>query len=90
MTCHWPLQIDGGSLNVHINLSPVAMGPMTTINSQNPPGGTTSSSWGAPGGGPAGLFVNSSSSSGEAKQRLMQAQRNLNLAQNAISRLEVS
>ncbi|PVD22317.1 hypothetical protein C0Q70_18126 [Pomacea canaliculata] len=82
------LPIDGGSLNVHINLSPVAMGPMTTINSQNPPGGTTSSSWGAPGGGPAGLFVNSSSSSGEAKQRLMQAQRNLNLAQNAISRLE--
>ncbi|XP_070176257.1 large proline-rich protein BAG6-like isoform X2 [Littorina saxatilis] len=86
-------QMDGGSLNVHINLS-----PMEPTSSAGSPANSTSTADGATpstqgqgsgttaSGGQGGRGV--SNSVAEAAQRLAQAKRNLTLAENALSRLQ--
>ncbi|KAK7094657.1 hypothetical protein V1264_006179 [Littorina saxatilis] len=88
-----PQQMDGGSLNVHINLS-----PMEPTSSAGSPANSTSTADGATpstqgqgsgttaSGGQGGRGV--SNSVAEAAQRLAQAKRNLTLAENALSRLQ--
>lgn len=89
-----------GSLNVHINFSPVTLGGGATPTATTR---TTAGGGSVPGGGGAGVAAGTPSQQGatggsgggsnnsvaEAAQRLAQIQRNLALAEQAMRRLEV-
>ena len=91
----YSLQVDGGSLNVHINLSSLD-GASNTANAPSSASATSSAAdtstaqqqgqqaFGASQGG-RGL----GNTAVEAAQRLAQAKRNFALAENAIARLQV-
>ncbi|XP_076455384.1 uncharacterized protein LOC143289980 isoform X2 [Babylonia areolata] len=91
------IPMTGGSVNVHINLSPTENGAPGSGGATSTSGGAaptttdgTATSGQGPGGGGAGVggARGMANSVAEAAQRLAQARRNFALAENALARLQ--